>query len=197
MLKINITYPERDEEMEIINRMTAEKLPESSPVIGESEIKEAKSLIHSVYVDDKIMYVFTQTEPGGLSITPKIKRLIVNIISHNLSSLSEPCFYPEVKKHLYELLRLTGLTERDIKEFTKRRWKGRKEAKFMAQSDPIAMYLADIFTVHANLAGIPAISIPNGKDAQGLSIGLQLMGREFEEAKLLAFSNYLLKQNEN
>ena len=53
------------------------------------------------------------------------------------------------------------------------------------QSDPIAMYLADIFTVHANLAGIPAISIPNGKDAQGLSIGLQLMGREFEEAKLL------------
>jgi aspartyl-tRNA(Asn)/glutamyl-tRNA(Gln) amidotransferase subunit A len=65
------------------------------------------------------------------------------------------------------------------------------------QSDPIAMYLADIFTVHANLAGIPAISIPNGKDAEGLSIGLQLMGREFEEAKLLAFSNYLLKQNEN
>ncbi len=65
------------------------------------------------------------------------------------------------------------------------------------QSDPIAMYLADIFTVPANLAGIPAISIPNGKDAEGLSIGLQLMGREFEEAKLLAFSNYLLKQNEN
>jgi len=65
------------------------------------------------------------------------------------------------------------------------------------ESDPIAMYLADIFTVHANLAGIPAVSIPNGNDAQGLPIGLQLMGREFEEAKLLAFSNYLLKQNEN
>jgi len=64
------------------------------------------------------------------------------------------------------------------------------------QSDPLAMYLADIFTVHANLAGIPAISIPNGKDAEGLAIGLQLMGREFEEAKLLAFSNYLIKQNE-
>ncbi|MBC7451532.1 MAG: Asp-tRNA(Asn)/Glu-tRNA(Gln) amidotransferase subunit GatA, partial [Cytophagales bacterium] len=52
------------------------------------------------------------------------------------------------------------------------------------------------FTVHANLAGIPAISIPAGKDAQGLPIGIQLMGREFEEGKLLAFSNYLLKQNE-
>lgn len=60
------------------------------------------------------------------------------------------------------------------------------------ESDPLAMYLADIFTVHANLAGIPAISIPNGKDAQGLPIGLQLIGREFEEAKLLAFSKYLL-----
>lgn len=61
------------------------------------------------------------------------------------------------------------------------------------ESDPIAMYLADIFTVHANLAGIPAISVPNGFDNQGLPIGIQLMGREFEEGKLLAFSKNLLK----
>lgn len=61
------------------------------------------------------------------------------------------------------------------------------------ESDPIAMYLADIFTVHANLAGIPAISIPNGNDSKGLPIGLQLMGKEFEEGKLLAFSKTLLK----
>lgn len=70
----------------------------------------------------------------------RVKQLVVNIVSSNLSSLSEPCFYPEVKKHYYELLRLTNLKEIDTKEFTKRRWAGRKEAKFMAQSDPIANF---------------------------------------------------------
>ncbi len=54
MLKINITYPERDEEMEIINRMTTEHIPEAKPVIDEKVIKEAKSIIHSIYVDEKI-----------------------------------------------------------------------------------------------------------------------------------------------
>ena len=71
---------------------------------------------------------------------PKIKRVVVNVVSSNLSSLAMPCFYPELKKHLYELLRLSGVTERDIKEFTQRRWKGRQETKFRAQSDPIANF---------------------------------------------------------
>ncbi|PRY10427.1 aspartyl/glutamyl-tRNA(Asn/Gln) amidotransferase subunit A [Pontibacter ummariensis] len=59
-------------------------------------------------------------------------------------------------------------------------------------ANPLAMYLADIFTVQASLAGVPAISIPVGRDANGLSIGLQLMTRSFEEPALLAFSNYIL-----
>jgi aspartyl-tRNA(Asn)/glutamyl-tRNA(Gln) amidotransferase subunit A len=59
--------------------------------------------------------------------------------------------------------------------------------------DPIQMYLADIFSVQANVAGIPAISIPNGLDDKGLPIGLQVMASNFEEAKLLAFSQYLLE----
>jgi aspartyl-tRNA(Asn)/glutamyl-tRNA(Gln) amidotransferase subunit A len=46
------------------------------------------------------------------------------------------------------------------------------------------MYLNDIFTVTANLAGIPAMSIPVGKDKDGLPIGLQLMAPHFEEARL-------------
>ena len=71
---------------------------------------------------------------------PRLKRLVVNIISSNLSSLSEPCYYPELKKHYYELLRLCNFTEKDIKEFSKRRWAGRKEAKFAAQSNPIANF---------------------------------------------------------
>ena len=61
--------------------------------------------------------------------------------------------------------------------------------------DPIAMYLADLFTVQANLSGIPAISIPNGKDSKGLPIGIQVMSRAFGEEDLLAFSKYLLNKN--
>jgi len=51
-------------------------------------------------------------------------------------------------------------------------------------SDP-QMYLGDIFTVSANLAGLPGISIPCGFSTEGLPIGFQLMGRMFDEATLL------------
>jgi aspartyl-tRNA(Asn)/glutamyl-tRNA(Gln) amidotransferase subunit A len=52
-------------------------------------------------------------------------------------------------------------------------------------SDPLQMYLADVFTVSANLAGLPAISIPCGLTAGRLPIGLQLTGRAFDEATLV------------
>ena len=51
--------------------------------------------------------------------------------------------------------------------------------------DPVEMYLADIFTVQANMAGIPAICLPAGQDQQGLPVGLQLMAPKFEEEALL------------
>jgi aspartyl-tRNA(Asn)/glutamyl-tRNA(Gln) amidotransferase subunit A len=51
--------------------------------------------------------------------------------------------------------------------------------------DPLAMYLADIYTVTANLAGIPGISIPCGENHEGLPIGLQLFAKHFDEATLL------------
>lgn len=53
---------------------------------------------------------------------------------------------------------------------------------------PLEMYLADIFTVQASLAGVPAISIPVGKDTSGLPIGIQLVGSAFNEGDLLSFS---------
>src|SRR5205807_2541668 len=52
-------------------------------------------------------------------------------------------------------------------------------------SDPLQMYLADVFTVSASLAGLPAISVPCGFSGDGLPIGLQLTGRRFEEATML------------
>ena len=58
-------------------------------------------------------------------------------------------------------------------------------------TDPTVMYLEDIFTAQANLAGNPAISIPLGKHSNGLPIGLHLMADHFKEADLLAFSNHL------
>ncbi|MFL5409247.1 MAG: Asp-tRNA(Asn)/Glu-tRNA(Gln) amidotransferase subunit GatA, partial [Myxococcales bacterium] len=51
--------------------------------------------------------------------------------------------------------------------------------------DPLAMYLNDIYTVSVNLAGLPGISVPSGFSKAGLPIGLQLVGRPFEEAALL------------
>jgi aspartyl-tRNA(Asn)/glutamyl-tRNA(Gln) amidotransferase subunit A len=51
--------------------------------------------------------------------------------------------------------------------------------------DPLQMYLADVFTVSANLAGLPGISVPCGFSREGLPIGFQLMGRMFEESTIL------------
>lgn len=59
--------------------------------------------------------------------------------------------------------------------------------------NPLEMYLADLFSVQANVAGVPAIAIPSGKDKQGLPIGLQVIADDFEESKLLQFSDSLLK----
>ncbi len=58
-------------------------------------------------------------------------------------------------------------------------------------SDPVKMYLSDIFTVSANLAGIPGVSIPVGKDSSSLPIGLQLLGRQFEEETILTIANHI------
>lgn len=63
-------------------------------------------------------------------------------------------------------------------------------------TDPIAMYLADIYTVSANLAGVPAISIPCGFDDAGLPIGLQLQARRFDESTLLQAAHQYQTQTE-
>jgi len=64
----------------------------------------------------------------------------------------------------------------------------------MADADPIQMYLNDVFTVTVNLAGLPGIAVPTGQDASGLPLGLQLIGRPWEEADLLNVA-YSLEQS--
>lgn len=61
----------------------------------------------------------------------------------------------------------------------------------MADADPVAMYLNDVFTVTVNLAGLPGISVPAGLDRAGLPLGLQLIGRPWEEAELLSIAHSL------
>jgi len=54
------------------------------------------------------------------------------------------------------------------------------------QDDPVTMYLNDVFTVTANLAGLPGLAVPAGLDHQGLPLGLQVIGRAFDEETVFA-----------
>ncbi|RYF94209.1 MAG: Asp-tRNA(Asn)/Glu-tRNA(Gln) amidotransferase subunit GatA [Caulobacteraceae bacterium] len=60
-------------------------------------------------------------------------------------------------------------------------------------ADPIAMYLNDVFTVTTNLAGLPSISVPAGVDAQGLPLGLQLIGRALDEGTVFSVAGAIEK----
>ena len=62
--------------------------------------------------------------------------------------------------------------------------------------DPLKMYLSDIYTIAANLAGVPGISIPCGFDDKGLPIGLQIMAPTFAEEKLLRIARMYEKETE-
>jgi aspartyl-tRNA(Asn)/glutamyl-tRNA(Gln) amidotransferase subunit A len=55
--------------------------------------------------------------------------------------------------------------------------------------DPVSMYLADIYTVTADLVGVPGISVPCGTSKEGLPIGMQLMGRHFDEGTVLRLAH--------
>ena len=65
--------------------------------------------------------------------------------------------------------------------------------KLNAVSDPISMYLQDIYTVHANLAGNPAISLPIGHHSNGLPFGIQVIADQFKEKEMFNFSRKLVQ----
>ena len=62
-------------------------------------------------------------------------------------------------------------------------------------ADPLAMYLSDIYTISVNLAGLPGISLPCGFTKANLPIGLQLIGKPFEESTILSIANDFEKQH--
>jgi len=57
-------------------------------------------------------------------------------------------------------------------------------------NDPLQMYLSDVYTVSANLAGVPAISVPAGQDNAGLPVGVQFIGKQFDEQTILKVADY-------
>jgi aspartyl-tRNA(Asn)/glutamyl-tRNA(Gln) amidotransferase subunit A len=63
--------------------------------------------------------------------------------------------------------------------------------------NPMEMYLGDLYSVLANVAGVPAISVPCGKDKDGLPVGLQIMANDFEEPKLFQFAACVMKLTES
>jgi len=63
--------------------------------------------------------------------------------------------------------------------------------------DPLTMYLSDIYTISVNLAGIPAISIPCGFSSEGLPIGLQIIGKAFDEASVISLANAYEKSTDH
>ncbi|MCA0406362.1 MAG: Asp-tRNA(Asn)/Glu-tRNA(Gln) amidotransferase subunit GatA [Proteobacteria bacterium] len=64
----------------------------------------------------------------------------------------------------------------------------------MAEADPVEMYLNDIFTVTVNMAGLPGLALPGGVDANGLPLGLQLIGRPFDEETLFSLGGVIEDQ---
>ena len=63
-------------------------------------------------------------------------------------------------------------------------------------NDPLSMYLTDIFTITANLIGAPAISLPAGFSSDGLPIGVQLVGKHFDESTLLQLGHAFQKSTD-
>ena len=70
----------------------------------------------------------------------QFKREVPRVVAYNFSKLVEPCYYPDIKKNFYEFLKYSGLTEKDVKEFSKRRWKGTKYASFQTHMQPLSNF---------------------------------------------------------
>ena len=130
---------------------------------------------------DNLLEVYTKTREKGFGAEAR-RRIILG--SYVLSAGHYDAYYAKAQK-------VRALIRRDFERAFQEvdvivspttpalPWKFGEKSK-----DPLEMYLEDIYTVPANLAGIPAMSVPCGKSKSGLPIGIQLMGRWFEEDAL-------------
>ncbi len=80
-----------------------------------------------------------------------LERKILEIVSYNLSALSQPCFRPSLKVHFYELIKLCNVTEKQLRQFTHEMWRGRKESRFDLHNDHIVIFYLKIAQYFLNL----------------------------------------------
>lgn len=89
----------------------------------------------------------------------KLRSEMLRVAATSLSDLSKPCYKPPTKTYYYQFLSLANLTEKDIKEYTKRQWSGRKEIKFQLHMDPLTnfyIFLMQYFLQHRDITGYKA-----------------------------------------
>ena len=132
-------------------------------------------------------YVLSRTEGFGLEVKRRI--MLGNFV---LSSGYYDAYFTKAQKVRRLIKEATEqmLKENDILLFPTTPTTAFKIGEI---NDPIQMYLQDIFTVHANIVGVPAVSLPMGTHSNNLPIGLQLMSNTFKEDLLYSASQYILK----
>ena len=132
-------------------------------------------------------YVLSRTEGFGLEVKRRI--MLGNFV---LSSGYYDAYFTKAQKVRRLIKEVTEqmLKENDILLFPTTPTTAFKIGEI---NDPIQMYLQDIFTVHANIVGVPAVSLPMGNHSNNLPIGVQLMSNTFKEDLLYSASQYILK----
>ena len=132
-------------------------------------------------------YILSRTEGFGLEVKRRI--MLGNFV---LSSGYYDAYFTKAQKVRRLIKEATEqmLKENDILLFPTTPTTAFKIGEI---NDPIQMYLQDIFTVHANIVGVPAVSLPMGPHSNNLPIGVQLMSNTFKEDLLYSASQYILK----
>lgn len=132
-------------------------------------------------------YVLSRTEGFGLEVKRRI--MLGNFV---LSSGYYDAYFTKAQKVRRLIKEATEqmLKENDILLFPTTPTTAFRIGEI---NDPIQMYLQDIFTVHANIVGVPAVSLPMGTHSNNLPIGVQLMSNTFKEDLLYSASQYILK----
>ncbi len=142
---------------------------------------------------DDLAKMYAKTRAGGFG--PEVKRRIM-LGTYALSSGYYDAYYLKAQK-VRTLVREDFLTAFDKVDAILTPTSPHAAAQVGSKtSDPLAMYLSDVFTVNANLAGLPGLSLPCGFTTKGLPIGLQILGRPWDEEKVLQIARAYEREND-
>ena len=141
--------------------------------------------------DENMMQMFTKSRGAGFG--PEVKRRIM-LGTYALSAGYYDAYYGQAQKvrmliraDFDRIFKRVDVIAAPVAPTTAFKIGGHGD-------DPLAMYLEDVFTLPANLAGVPALAFPTGFDSSGLPIGMQLMGKLFDEATLFKLA-YVFQQH--